>query len=192
MLAFHSLVAKPFYIPSTSMMPSLCWWGIGLVVEQISLWVVHGAPLRASTCCRAATGGCGRTRPEYGDIVIPGAPDPATRIYIKRVVALPGDTIEVRGGARSFLNGQPIKREVVPPVRLAVRTGPAVPQHAVVSLLSTNTGVKSADGRRFSFEAADVARNPAQTARPILRIDYRDQRARQFTGPTPCLTTACS
>lgn len=112
-LAFHSLVAKPFYIPSTSMMPSL-WVGDRLVVSKYPYgwsWAsvsFHLLP-RSKARVWAAT-------PEYGDIVIPVHPDDDVD-YIKRVVALPGDRIAVRGG-QIILNGEPIKREVVPPVRL--------------------------------------------------------------------------
>ena len=45
-LAFHSLVAKPFYIPSTSMMPSL-WVGDRLVVSKYPYgWSWASAPRR--------------------------------------------------------------------------------------------------------------------------------------------------
>lgn len=112
-LAFHSLVAKPFYIPSTSMMPTL-WVGDRLVVSKYPYgwsWASASFHLLPRGKWRVLP-----QTPEYGDIVIPVHPE-RNEDYIKRVVALPGDTIEVRGG-QIILNGNPVKREVVPQVRL--------------------------------------------------------------------------
>lgn len=112
-LAFHSLVAKPFYIPSTSMMPNL-YVGDRLVVSKYPYgwsWAsasFHILP-RSHWQIWPAT-------PEYGDIVIPVHPV-NDEDYIKRVIGRPGDVIEVRGG-QIFLNGKPVPQEVVPPVRI--------------------------------------------------------------------------
>jgi signal peptidase I len=114
-LAFHTLVAKPFYIPSTSMVPNLLV-GDRLVVSKYPFgwsWVsvsFHLLP-RSDTRVWGAT-------PEYGDIVIAVPPDRAED-YIKRVIGLPGDTLEVRNG-QVILNGKPVPQEVVPPVRIPV------------------------------------------------------------------------
>ncbi|MEO6040590.1 MAG: signal peptidase I [Croceibacterium sp.] len=113
-LAFHTFIAKPFYIPSGSMMPGLLV-GDRLVVSKYPFgwsWVsasFHVLP-RAGWRINPHT-------PEYGDIVIVVPPD-RTEDLIKRVVARPGDRIAMVNG-RIILNGAPIPREVEPPVQLA-------------------------------------------------------------------------
>jgi signal peptidase I len=116
-LAFHALVAKPFYIPSASMVPNLLV-GDRLVVSKYPYgwsWVSASFPIHILP--RADWKIASRV-PEYGDIVIAVPPDKAED-YIKRVIGLPGDTIAVRDG-QIILNGKPVPRRVEPPVRIPV------------------------------------------------------------------------
>jgi signal peptidase I len=120
-LAFHSLIAKPFYIPSISMMPNLLV-GDRLVVSKYPYgwnWSSVVPPR-----CRAATGACWASTPEYGDIVIV-VPRNREEDLIKRVVALPGDRIAVVNG-QIVLNGKPVPQAVEPPARAARRRQPAL------------------------------------------------------------------
>lgn len=112
-LAFHSIVAKPFYIPSTSMLPNMMV-GDRLVVTKYPYgWSWVSASFHVLPRSETRIWG---TDPEYGDIVI-AVPPTRDEDYIKRVVALPGDRIAVRNG-RIILNGEQVPRTIEPPVRL--------------------------------------------------------------------------
>ena len=114
-LAFHSLVAKPFYIPSVSMVPNLLV-GDRLVVSKYPYgwsWVSASFHVLPRGDWRIAP-----STPEYGDIVIAVPPGHAED-YIKRVIALPGDRIAMVDG-RIILNGEEVPQAVEPPVRIPV------------------------------------------------------------------------
>lgn len=109
-LGFHSLIAKPFYIPSESMMPGLLVgdrlvvtkypYGYSFVTPTFHLLpFMHGRVL-------------GKL-PQRGDVVIVTPPGTKTD-YIKRVIGLPGDRIAVRGGV-VYLNGAAIPRQAMGP-----------------------------------------------------------------------------
>ena len=112
-LAFHSFIAKPFYIPSISMMPNLLV-GDRLIVSKWPYgWNWSSASFHLLP--RGTWRIMGST-PEYGDIVIVVPPN-RTDDLIKRVVALPGDRIAVVNG-QIVLNGKPVPQTVEPPVRI--------------------------------------------------------------------------
>ena len=133
-LAFHSFIAKPFYIPSESMMPNLLT-GDRLVVTKypygwsyVSPTVPNPAAILRNLLLRHSEpwtitlpfmegrllGGF----PERGDVVIVTPPG-GNQDYIKRVIGLPGDSIEVRDG-RLILNGKPVLSQVRPPAMIPV------------------------------------------------------------------------
>jgi signal peptidase I len=105
-LAFHSFVAKPFYIPSESMMPGLLT-GDRLVVSKYPYgwsWVSPSfhvlPPMQGRLFGRM---------PERGDIVIVTPPGTRTD-YIKRVIGVPGDVLRMVNG-QLYINGQAVKRQ---------------------------------------------------------------------------------
>lgn len=108
-LGIHTIIAKPFYIPSESMMP-LLRNGDRLVVSKWPYgWSYSSVSFHLSPKFAGRLWG---HLPERGDIVVLEHPD--KRIdYIKRVIGLPGDSVEMRGG-ELILNGKAVKREIQP------------------------------------------------------------------------------
>ncbi len=114
-LAFHSFVAKPFYIPSESMMPVLLK-GDRLVVSKFPFGWSYVSP--SFHPLPFLPGRLFGRLPVRGDIVIV-SPQNRREDYIKRVIGLPGDILEVRGG-QIILNGTPVPQKTLKPIRIPV------------------------------------------------------------------------
>ncbi len=104
-LGFHSFIAKPFYIPSESMMPGLLV-GDRLVVTKYPYGYSYVSP--TFHLMPFVKGRLFGSVPARGDVVIT-TPVGVREDYIKRVIGLPGERIEVRNGT-VIINGVPVKR----------------------------------------------------------------------------------
>ncbi|MDE8654381.1 signal peptidase I [Novosphingobium album (ex Liu et al. 2023)] len=104
-LVFRSFIFSPFNIPSESMLPRLengdyllaSKWSYGFSKYSLpfSVPLIPGRILAS--------------QPTRGDIAIFKAPPGNDVDYIKRVIGLPGDRIQVRGG-QLFINGKAVPK----------------------------------------------------------------------------------
>ena len=105
-LGVHSFVAKPFYIPSESMMANLLV-GDRLIVSKYPYGFSYLSP--SVPVLPHIPGRLFGSLPEHGDIIVIKSPSDGAD-WIKRVIGLPGDTVEMRDG-ELWLNGKRLPRE---------------------------------------------------------------------------------
>lgn len=124
-LGIHSFIAKPFYIPSESMMANLLV-GDRLIVSKFPYGFSYLSP--SLPILPQIDGRLFGRLPVRGDIIVVKSPSDGAD-WIKRVIALPGDTIEVREG-QVILNGVPLPRQQTADtmVRITPNTGCPLPQ----------------------------------------------------------------
>ncbi len=143
MLFAGTAIGQPFIVPSGSMEPTLMIgdeiaaakyaYGYGRYSAPIGVIPIHGRVLDHA--------------PERGDIVVFALPRDPRQTYVKRVIGLPGDRIQMRRG-ELFINGTPVPRQPVGPVMVALG-GATVPAMKYVETLPNGRShdiIKVAEG----------------------------------------------
>lgn len=107
---FRTFLFEPFHIPSGSMKPTLAI-GDYIFVSKFSYGYSRysfpfGPPL--------FDGRIFESKPQRGDIVVFKLPGDESTNYIKRLIGLPGDTIQMKDGVL-YINGTPIPKEQLEP-----------------------------------------------------------------------------
>lgn len=102
-LALRTFAVQPFFVSSTSMQPALMDGDYVATSKWAYGYSRHSVPFSPEIL------GEGRLfprEPERGDIVVFRAPQSGRQAYVKRVIGLPGDTVQMIDGAL-HLNGAP-------------------------------------------------------------------------------------
>lgn len=134
-LILRSFIFSPFSIPSESMLPRLLIGDYLIVAKWPYGFTHYSIPFSPELWSGRIFG----RNPERGDVVVFKAPPNQNQDYIKRVIGLPGDLIEVRNG-QVILNGTP-----VPKKRIADFIEP----------LTDNSACKKSDAVEFREKASD-------------------------------------
>ncbi len=105
-LLIRSFVFEPFNIPSGSMKPNLLVGDFIFVSKYSYGFSKHSLPFSIPLI----PGKIFSNTPERGDVVVFKTPENNRTDYIKRVIGLPGDKIEIKNGI-IFINGSEILRK---------------------------------------------------------------------------------
>lgn len=112
-LVLRVVLFQPFTIPSESMQPALLK-GDYIIVSKYSYgWSRHSIPLSPSML---PDGRIFERAPKRGDIIVFKLPRDGRTDYIKRLVGLPGDRVQVNSG-NVYINGVPVPRQLIGPVQ---------------------------------------------------------------------------
>lgn len=112
-LGIRTFAFEPFNIPSGSMIPTLLV-GDYLFVSKYSYgYSRHSLPLSLPLI----PGRIFASLPERGDVAVFKLPRDNKTDYIKRIIGLPGDKLQVREG-RLYLNGEIVERKPIAPYEI--------------------------------------------------------------------------
>jgi len=107
-LVIRTFLFQPFSIPSGSMRPTLLEGDYLFVTKWSYGYSRYSLPFSPDLFAGRIWGG----KPERGDVAVFKFPPNPSLDYIKRVIGLPGDRVQMKGG-QLFINGQAVPREKV-------------------------------------------------------------------------------
>lgn len=116
-LSLRIFIVAPFSIPSGSMLPTMMIGDYLLVAKWSYGYSASSIPFGLGSF----EGRLLADSPERGDIAVFRYPGGGDEDYVKRVIGLPGDTVQMHGG-QVWLNGEPVPR-----VRVADYLMPVTP-----------------------------------------------------------------
>ncbi|NDV86640.1 signal peptidase I [Aurantimonas aggregata] len=121
-LVIRTFLFQPFSIPSGSMMPTLLVGDYLFVSKWSYGYSRYSMPLSPDLFEGRILG----SDPDRGDVAVFRKPREEDTDYIKRIVGLPGDRLQMREGIL-FINGQAVPREAVDD--FIAEDGTRVPQY---------------------------------------------------------------
>lgn len=121
----RSFIVAPFSIPSESMLPNLLVGDYLLVSKWPYGYSRHSLPFSVPLI----PGRINASAPERGDVAVFKAPPGDKTDYIKRVIGLPGDLIQMKGG-QLFINGAAVPKKRIADFTFTVAPNAECPYRA--------------------------------------------------------------
>ena len=148
-LVVRTFLFQPFNIPSGSMIPTLEIGDYLFVSKYAYGYSDHSFPFSPPLF----SGRIFAAPPKRGDVVVFKLPSDTEKDYIKRVIGMPGDRIQMREG-RLYINGELVPREPIAKAHTVVSWGhetdvptyqeilPGAVKHTIIQIQGDN-GFKS-------------------------------------------------
>ena len=139
-LVLRVLLFQPFTIPSASEEPNLYEGDYVLVTKFDYGWSKHSIPLSPDLFSGRIFG----RAPTRGDVIVFKLPRDNNTDYIKRLIGLPGDRVQVRDGLL-YINGKIVPRTVTATVEETGGTESIIPVQRVQETLPEGRKVMTND-----------------------------------------------
>ena len=105
-IIIRSLLFQPFYIPSSSMEPTLLVGDRIFVSKYTYGYSKHSFPFSPPILNKRIF----NSQPKYGDLIVFKTPSDNRTDFIKRLIGLPGDEIQIKDGDL-YINKEKIDKE---------------------------------------------------------------------------------